>query len=202
MSIIPPPARHLLPLTTATIDFPSKPSSRSFHSSTAPIAGADLSVFSLGCFNPSHFCAAWPRRKRLSSSQQTWLRGIMRRDQDVKNSDFGEESEMQMLSSEDDAGTEILIQAQSLMEGYGPVLASEYKPVPEVDYLQELLAIQQQGPRAIGFFGTRNMGFMHQELTEILSYAMVITIRGCEYDTSRFILHLTADILRSCISIV
>lgn len=40
----------------------------------------------------------------------------------------------------------------------------------------ELLAIQQQGPRAIGFFGTRNMGFMHQELIEILSYAMVITV--------------------------
>lgn len=42
--------------------------------------------------------------------------------------------------------------------------------------LQELLAIQQQGPRAIGFFGTRNMGFMHQELIEILSYALVITV--------------------------
>jgi hypothetical protein len=41
--------------------------------------------------------------------------------------------------------------------------------------MQELLAIQQQGPRAIGFFGTRNMGFMHQQLIEILSYAMVIT---------------------------
>jgi hypothetical protein len=47
-------------------------------------------------------------------------------------------------------------------------------PPPSV---QELLAIQQQGPRAIGFFGTRNMGFMHQELIEILSYAMVITVR-------------------------
>lgn len=43
--------------------------------------------------------------------------------------------------------------------------------------MQELLAIQQQGPRAIGFFGTRNMGFMHQELIEILSYALVITVR-------------------------
>jgi hypothetical protein len=42
--------------------------------------------------------------------------------------------------------------------------------------LQELLAIQQNGPRAIGFFGTRNMGFMHQQLIEILSYAMVITV--------------------------
>jgi len=60
----------------------------------------------------------------------------MRRDQDVKNSDFGEESEMQMLSSEDDAGTQILTQAQSLVEGSGAVLVSEYKPVPEVDYLQ------------------------------------------------------------------
>lgn len=42
--------------------------------------------------------------------------------------------------------------------------------------MQELLAIQQQGPRSIGFFGTRNMGFMHQELIEILSYALVITV--------------------------
>ncbi|XP_074578672.1 uncharacterized protein LOC141835143 isoform X2 [Curcuma longa] len=41
--------------------------------------------------------------------------------------------------------------------------------------LKELLTIQQQGPRSIGFFGTRNMGFMHQQLIEILSYAMVIT---------------------------
>ncbi|KAJ7546780.1 hypothetical protein O6H91_08G054100 [Diphasiastrum complanatum] len=51
----------------------------------------------------------------------------------------------------------------------------EYKSLPDLDYLQELLAIQQQGPRAIGFFGTRNMGFMHQQLIEVLSYAMVIT---------------------------
>ncbi|KAL3725623.1 hypothetical protein ACJRO7_030625 [Eucalyptus globulus] len=137
------------PLSQVRPVTPSKPSSRSFHSSSPPIAGAD-------------FCAGWPRRKRLSSPQQTWLCGIMRRDQDVKNSDFGEESEMQMLSAEDDAGTQILIQAQSLVEGSGPVLASEYKPVPEVDYLQV----------TIGFFGTGNMGFMHQELTEILSYAM------------------------------
>ncbi|XP_057861945.1 uncharacterized protein LOC131070435 isoform X3 [Cryptomeria japonica] len=55
------------------------------------------------------------------------------------------------------------------------VLVPEYKPIPDLDYLQELLAIQQQGPRAIGFFGTRNMGYMHQQLIEILSYAMVIT---------------------------
>lgn len=41
---------------------------------------------------------------------------------------------------------------------------------------QELIAIQQQGPRSIGFFGTRNMGFLHQQLIEILSYAMIITV--------------------------
>lgn len=60
----------------------------------------------------------------------------MRRDQDVNNSDFGEESEMRMLGPEDDAGTQIPTQAQSLVEGSGAVMVSEYKPVPEVDYLQ------------------------------------------------------------------
>jgi hypothetical protein len=40
------------------------------------------------------------------------------------------------------------------------------------------LAIQQSGPRDIGFFGTRNMGFLHQQLIEILSYAMVLTVRS------------------------
>ena len=42
--------------------------------------------------------------------------------------------------------------------------------------VQELLAIQQEGARNLGFFGTRNMGFMHQQLIEILSYAMIITV--------------------------
>jgi hypothetical protein len=43
--------------------------------------------------------------------------------------------------------------------------------------LQELLAIQQNdGPKNLGFFGTRNMGMTHQKLVEILSYAMVSTV--------------------------
>ncbi|KAL5733885.1 hypothetical protein ACOSP7_031746 [Xanthoceras sorbifolium] len=46
---------------------------------------------------------------------------------------------------------------------------------PSVSNKTELLAIQQRGPRNIGFFGTRNMGFMHQQLIEILRYALVIT---------------------------
>lgn len=41
---------------------------------------------------------------------------------------------------------------------------------------EELLAIQQNGPKDIGFFGTRNMGFTHQKLVEILSYALILTV--------------------------
>ncbi|PUZ56198.1 hypothetical protein GQ55_5G276500 [Panicum hallii var. hallii] len=75
----------------------------------------------------------------------------------------------------DDDGVRIPTQTETLVKGTAMVAEPEYKPIPDLDYLQELLAIQQQGPRAIGFFGTRNMGFMHQQLIEILSYAMVIT---------------------------
>jgi len=75
----------------------------------------------------------------------------------------------------DDDGLKIPTQTETLVKGTAMVAEPEYKPIPDLDYLQELLAIQQQGPRAIGFFGTRNMGFMHQQLIEILSYAMVIT---------------------------
>lgn len=39
------------------------------------------------------------------------------------------------------------------------------------------MAIQQNdGPKNLGFFGTRNMGMTHQKLVEILSYAMVSTV--------------------------
>lgn len=41
---------------------------------------------------------------------------------------------------------------------------------------QEFLAIQNEQPRNVGFFGTRNMGFMHQQLIEVLSYAMLLTV--------------------------
>ena len=46
---------------------------------------------------------------------------------------------------------------------------------PPPFFFQELLAIQNSGPKAIGFFGTRNMGFLHQALIEVLAYAMVLT---------------------------
>ena len=41
--------------------------------------------------------------------------------------------------------------------------------------MQELIAIQDDCPKEIGFFGTRNMGFMHQQLIEILAYALCLT---------------------------
>jgi predicted Rossmann-fold nucleotide-binding protein len=41
--------------------------------------------------------------------------------------------------------------------------------------VQELLAVQNNGPKAIAFFGTRNMGFVHQALVETLAYAIVLT---------------------------
>lgn len=45
----------------------------------------------------------------------------------------------------------------------------------DLDYLAELIAMQEDMPKNIAFFGTRNMGFMHQQLIEVLSYAMVLT---------------------------
>ncbi|KAG6488950.1 hypothetical protein ZIOFF_050208 [Zingiber officinale] len=79
-------------------------------------------------------------------------------------------------ASSEESDIQLPTQAQSLVEGSATAAVSEYKSIPDIDYLMELLTIQQQGPRSIGFFGTRNMGFMHQQLIEILSYAMVITL--------------------------
>ncbi|XP_047957885.1 uncharacterized protein LOC125203553 isoform X1 [Salvia hispanica] len=119
-----------------------------------------------GRFAPSCYCSL-PRKKLLCGYD-----GVQ---QSIGEFVEGDKNEIQMLGSDEEVSTQIPTQAQSIVEGSGAVMVSEYRPAPDVDYLQELLAIQQQGPRAIGFFGTRNMGFMHQELIEILSYALVIT---------------------------
>jgi len=83
-----------------------------------------------------------------------------------------------------DSGSEEGIPSQADTVVRGPVgspgvflMEDERKPKPpsDLEYLQELIAIQQNGPKHIGFFGTRNMGFLHQQLIEILSYAMVLT---------------------------
>jgi len=99
----------------------------------------------------------------------------MRRDGHEGDGRSQGQDEAIMFGPDDDDGAKIPTQIETLVRGTATVEAPEYKPLPDLDYLQELLAIQQQGPRSIGFFGTRNMGYMHQQLIEILSYAMVIT---------------------------
>jgi len=48
--------------------------------------------------------------------------------------------------------------------------------VPTVDELaQELLLIQQSGPRRVAIIGTRNLPLTHQQLVEMLSYALVLS---------------------------
>ncbi|KAK6934026.1 hypothetical protein RJ641_036920 [Dillenia turbinata] len=146
---------------------PSSTSSASLSSSSMSASSCDSkrsNFFSSSNPNSSSSLFSAPSRKCLLSSRRTRLRV------------YNEANGASMFGSSDDENTsQIPTQAQSLVEGSTTVLVPEFKAVPDVDYLQELLAIQRQGPRAIGFFGTRNMGFLHQELIEILSYAMVIT---------------------------
>ncbi|KAL5563092.1 hypothetical protein UlMin_032839 [Ulmus minor] len=59
-----------------------------------------------------------------------------------------------MFGFDEEVGSQVPTQVQTLVEGSRSVLVLEYKPMPN--------------PFSIGFFGTRNMGFMHQLLTVIL----------------------------------
>ncbi|KAH7681197.1 hypothetical protein IHE45_05G044300 [Dioscorea alata] len=80
---------------------------------------------------------------RVPFSQPKWHKEIWRNGVGDGAFVFGSDEEVRVPT-----------QSQSLVEGSDTVFVSEYKPSPDLDYLQELLAIQQQGPRAIGFFGT------------------------------------------------
>ncbi|KAJ7980616.1 Cysteine sulfinate desulfinase/cysteine desulfurase [Quillaja saponaria] len=170
----PLPLKLLLPLTTPCISISRISSDKSLKSSNT--GNPNFNPYHNSCHNASsqfqHRCF---RKDRRFLSRPPWLCGHMRREQDDRSRIYGVEKILCMFGPDEEIGTQIPTQAQSVVGGSGVLMASEFKPVPDVDYLQELLAIQQQGPRAIGFFGTRNMGFMHQELIEILSYAMVIT---------------------------
>ncbi|MGB3511073.1 MAG: DNA recombination-mediator protein A [Microcoleaceae cyanobacterium] len=47
--------------------------------------------------------------------------------------------------------------------------------IPKVDdFLEELLAIQQTGSKRIGLLGSRHVPITHQQLIELLSYALVL----------------------------
>lgn len=77
------------------------------------------------------------------------------------------------------AGVELPSQGQAVVAGVGDAdyINRQLMEIlaPKTDYLAEFLAIQNEQPRNVGFFGTRNMGFMHQQLIEVLSYAMLLT---------------------------
>lgn len=49
---------------------------------------------------------------------------------------YEEANVVSLFGSEEDGGTQIPTQAQSVVEGSGVVLVSEFKPAPDVDYLQ------------------------------------------------------------------
>jgi len=86
---------------------------------------------------------------------------------------------IEMFDYSDPSNKKLPTQADSIVRGDQNLTMVQDRPdpdrPPDLSYLQELMAIQENGPKDIGFFGTRNMGFLHQQLIEILSYAMVLT---------------------------
>lgn len=60
----------------------------------------------------------------------------MGRDQDIDNRSTEDKSGMQMFGSDEEIGTQIPTQAQSVVEGSGSVMVSEFRPAADVDYLQ------------------------------------------------------------------
>ncbi|CAN8286567.1 unnamed protein product [Cochlearia groenlandica] len=162
------PIRLLLPLTTSMVS--------DFHAPT-PLRSQNYDFNRRSSSSSSSTsCSYQLQRRRYRSCIPMCFPKHAR---DEENTDIWRDEDDQITcgleSDEETSGLRIPTQAQAIVEGPGSVAVSELKPAVDVDYIQELLAIQQQGPRSIGFFGTRNMGFMHQELIEILSYAMVIT---------------------------
>ncbi|KAJ4892266.1 Uncharacterized protein Rs2_32014 [Raphanus sativus] len=162
----------LLPLTPSLISPPPDSSHKPLRSQNPNF------ILRSSTTTSSSLSQLFPRRSRSSSPSVPMCFPQHKEDQaniDTWRNEEDDHITCGLESDEDSGGLRIPTQAQAIVEGSGSVAVSELKPSPDVDYIQELLAIQQQGPRTIGFFGTRNMGFMHQELIEILSYAMVIT---------------------------
>lgn len=54
----------------------------------------------------------------------------------------GMENVTSMFGSDEESGTKIPTQAQSIVEGSNSVMVSEYKPVRDVDYIQVHLLFQ------------------------------------------------------------
>ena len=60
----------------------------------------------------------------------------MRRDQDIDSRSNEDATGASMFGSDEEVGTQIPTQAQSVVEGSGAVMVSEFRPVADVDYLQ------------------------------------------------------------------
>ncbi|KAK7348504.1 hypothetical protein VNO80_23062 [Phaseolus coccineus] len=167
---------NLCPTSSIVTTSHLSPHSCSFNTIPNPNINAFFTFsLSLPLFHHRRFANCKNLIPKPFPSRRTWLYGHMNRDRDTYNPNSELEKGYALFGSDEEVATQIPTQVQTVVEGSGSIRVTKFNPVPDVDYLQELLAIQQQGPRAIGFFGTRNMGFMHQELIEILSYAMVIT---------------------------
>lgn len=54
----------------------------------------------------------------------------------MDNCNYQEENVVRLFGSDEEVGNQIPTQAQSIVEGSGTVLISEFKPIPDVDYLQ------------------------------------------------------------------
>lgn len=87
----------------------------------------------------------------------------------------GKREDLEFSFGADYGGDELTTQGDAVVKGVAAVAEKPSGLTLDVDYLQELIAIQQDCPKDIGFFGTRNMGFLHQQLIEILSYALCLT---------------------------
>ena len=87
----------------------------------------------------------------------------------------GPREDLEFSFGADYGGDELMSQGEAVVKGVSAVADKPSGLTLDVDYLQELIAIQQDCPKDIGFFGTRNMGFLHQQLIEILSYALCLT---------------------------
>ena len=87
----------------------------------------------------------------------------------------GPREDLEGLFGADYGGDDLSSQGDAVVKGVSAVADKPSGMAIDLDYLQELIAIQEDCPKNIGFFGTRNMGFMHQQLIEILSYALCLT---------------------------
>lgn len=87
----------------------------------------------------------------------------------------GPREDLENMFGADYSGDGLTTQGEAVVKGVAAVQDKPSGLTLDIDYLQELIAIQDDCPKEIGFFGTRNMGFMHQQLIEILAYALCLT---------------------------